>query len=143
MNIDDLAKLVRIRPIKQVGLRKLRELFQCRLPEESARWVDEIAASKIKKQPYREVVETIEALQKKKDRMPVKYAVLLNELSHRNPPIDYETEEPLIELCKGMAQMAPGAIFANATTVELDQSTANVMAAIDAATKEYEDDNNA
>jgi hypothetical protein len=65
--------------------------------------------------------------------------MLLVELSHRRPPIRYDTEEKLIELCKGMAQMAPGAIFASSTAVELDQSAANVMAAIDAATREYEE----
>ena len=65
--------------------------------------------------------------------------MLMVELSHRKPPIEYDTEEALVELCKGMAQMAPGAIFAGSTTVELDQSTANVMSAIDAATKEYEE----
>lgn len=140
ITIDDLAELVKLRPIKNVGLRKLRELFlNCRLPEESAKWVADLAAMKIKKPEYKAIIETIESLQKKRERMPVKYSVLLNELSHRNPPIDYETEEPLIELCKGMAQMAPGAIYAGASTVELDQSAANVMAAIDAATKEYEE----
>lgn len=141
ITIDALADLVKLRPIKQVGLRKMRELFtNCRLPEESTKWVADIAASKPKKQPYKEIVYTIESLQKKKDRMAVKYSVLLNELSHRNPPIEYDTEEPLIELCKGMMQMAPGAIFAGTSTVELDQSAANVMAAINAATKEYEEE---
>jgi hypothetical protein len=39
-----------------------------------------------------------------------------------------------------MAQMAPGAMHAGSDTVELDQSAANVIAAIDAATKEYHDE---
>jgi hypothetical protein len=140
ITIDTLAELVKLQPIKQVGLRKLRELFlKCRLPEESEKWVKEIAATKIQKPPYRAVIETIESLQKKKARLPVKYSALLNELSHRTPPVEFDDEDPLIELCKGMAQMAPGAIFANVTTVELDQSTANVMAAINTATKDYEE----
>jgi hypothetical protein len=140
VTIDALAELVKLRPVKQVGLRRLRELFlTCRLPEESKKWIAKIAATQIKRPPYKAIIETIELLQKKKDRLPVKYSVLLNELSHRNPPIDYDTEEPLIDLCKAMAQMAPGAIFANVSTVELDQSTTNVMDAIEAATKEYEE----
>jgi len=57
------------------------------------------------------------------------------ELSHRAPGIHYETDEALIDLCKGMAQMAPRAIYASSETVELDQSVSNVMAAIDAAVK--------
>jgi len=140
MTIDTLADLVRLRPIKQLGLRKLRELFlTCRLPEESANWVDAVSKKTLVKPPYRAIVETIERLQKKYNKLSVKYAMLLVELGHRTPPIEYDTEQTLIDLCKAMAQMAPGAIFAGSTSVELDQSTANVMSAIEAATREYED----
>ncbi len=40
MTIDDLAELVRLRPLKQLGLLKLRELFQCKLPSEAHAWVE-------------------------------------------------------------------------------------------------------
>ena len=36
-----------------------------------------------------------------------------------------------------MAQMAPGAMFASSSTVELDQSAENVVAAIEAAMQDY------
>lgn len=141
ITIDALAELVKLRPMKQLGLRRLRELFlNCRLPEESAEWVESVRKSKITKPPYKAIIETIVALQKKFNKLAVKYSMLMVELSHRSPPIEYDTEEALIDLCKAMAQMAPGAMFAGSTTVELDQSTANVMSAIDAATKEYEAD---
>ncbi len=137
ITIDDLAKLVRLRPVKQIGLRQLRELFEkCRLPDESARWIEAIEAKKVKKPPYRRIVSSIETLQKKYRRASVKYAALRIELSHLAPPIEYETDEALINLCRGMAQMAPEAMFANYDTVELNQSAENVMAAIDAATKD-------
>ena len=72
----------------------MRELFlTCRLPEESEKWVNRVAATQVQKPPYKAIVETIELLQKKKDRLPVKYSVLSNELGHRKPPIDYDTEE--------------------------------------------------
>ena len=139
IKIDDLAKLVRLRPIKQVGLQKLREMFvKCRLPQESTEWVESIRTTEVAKPPYRAIVETIAWLQKTYNKSSVKYGMLMVELAHRNPPIKYETEETLIELCKGMAQMAPGAMFASQTTVELDQSATNVIAAIDGATEEYE-----
>jgi hypothetical protein len=138
ITIDDLAKLVRLRPVKQLGLRKLRELFEkCRLPAESAAWVEAIRQTKVKRPPYKEIIATIESLQKKYKKAAVKYPALRVELSHLTPPIEYETDEALIELCKAMAQMAPGAIFASSEAVELDQSAENVVAAIDAATKEY------
>lgn len=137
ITIDDLAQLVRLRPVKQLGLQKLRELFeQCRLPEDSAKWVESIRTTKVKKPPYRPIVETIAALHKKYKKASVKYAALRVELSHSTPPIEYETDEELIELCKAMAQMAPGAMFASSETVELDQSAENVIAAIDAAMRD-------
>lgn len=140
MTIDTLAKLVRLRPVKQLGLRKLRDLFlECRLPDESARWVETVGNAKLAKPPYRAIVETIETLQKKYNRLSIKYGMLLVALGHRQPPTEYDTEQTLIDLCKAMAQMAPGAMFASATTVGLDQSTANVMSAIEAATREYEE----
>ena len=36
-----------------------------------------------------------------------------------------------------MAQMAPGAMFANSKKAELDQSAENVIATIEAATQDY------
>lgn len=140
INIDDLAELVKLRPIKQVGLRKLRELFEtCDLPEKSAEWVKVVRQAKVKRPPYKAIVMTIEALQKKFRRAPVKYAALRVELSHIAPPIEYESDDELIDLCKAMAQMAPGAIFAEAEHVELDQSSQNVISAIDAATRDWID----
>ena len=137
VTIDDLAKLVRIRPLKQLRLTKLRELFECRLPQESHKWIEDVAQTRVAKPPYSKIVHTIESLQKKRKKAAVKYAALMVELSHLTPPIEYETEEELREICRGMAQMAPGALFASTETVELDQSATNVLAAIDAATKEY------
>lgn len=138
ITIDDLAQLVRLRPVKQIGLRKMKELFeQCRLPEDSASWVEAIQNTKVKKPPYGLIISTIEALQKKYKKASVNYAALRIELSHLTPPIEYETDEVLMDLCKAMAQMAPGAMFASSSNVELDQSAENVIAAVDAATKDY------
>ena len=141
ITIDDLAKLVRLRPVKQVGLQKLRELFaRCRLPEECAAWVESIRATKIQKPPYKKIVLTIEAQQKKYTKASVRYPALRVGLSHLTPPIEYETDDALIEVCKAMAQMAPGAMFAGPESVELDQSADNVIATINDATRDYEEE---
>ena len=138
ITVDDLARLVRLRPVKQIGLQKLRELFEkCSLPDESAAWVESIRQTAVEKPPYRKIVETIEALQKKYRKAFVNYSALRVALSHMTPPVEYETDEDLFELCRGMAQMAPGAMFASASTVELDQSAENVVAAIEAAMLDY------
>ncbi|MFG0251929.1 MAG: ATP-binding protein [Phycisphaerales bacterium JB038] len=141
ITIDSLARLVRLRPVKQLGLAELRDLFQnCSLPGESDAWVETIRARPVNRPPYRQVVLAIEALQKKYKRADVKYAGLRVELSHLTPPINYDTDDELIDLCKAMAQMAPGALFATNERVELDQSAQNVVAAIDAALKDYPPD---
>lgn len=140
LTIDDLARLVRLRPVKQLGLQELRGLFECRLPAECTDWIDKLAKKKVVKPPYAKIVNTIEQLQKKRSMAQVKYAALAVELSHLTPPINYETDEILRHVCEGMAQMAPGAIFATTDAVELDTSAANVIAAIDAATKQWQDE---
>lgn len=138
IRVDDLARLVRLRPVKQIGLQKLRELFQnCSLPDESAAWVESIRRTTVTKPPYRKIVETIEALQRKYRKAYVNYSALRIELSHMTPPVEYDTDDDLAELCKGMAQMAPGAMFASDSTVELDQSAENVVDAIEAAMQDY------
>ena len=138
ITVDALAQLVRLRPLKRVGLQRIRELFnECSLPEQSAAWVESIRSTSVEMPPYRKIVETIETLQRRFRRASVNYAALRVELTHVHPPIDCETDEELAELCKAMAQMAPGAIFADSTKVELDQSAENVIAAIEAATQDY------
>ena len=138
ITVDDLVSLVRLRPVKQIGLQKLRELFQkCSLPDESAKWVESIRRTTVKRPPYGKIVETIEALQRKFSKAYVNYSALRVELSHMTPPIEYENDEYLFELCRGMAQMAPGAMFASSSAVELDQSAENVVAAIEAAMQQY------
>lgn len=141
ITIDKLAQLVRLRPVKQVGLRKLRELFRkCSLPEQSADWVESIRNSSVENPPYRKIVNTVAKLQMKFKKASVSYSALRVELSHLHPPIDYQKDDELAELCKGMAQMAPGAIFASSERVELDQSAENVIAAIEAALQDYPPD---
>jgi hypothetical protein len=140
ITIDDLAELVRLRPIKRIGLQKLRELFQCSLPEESHAWIEELKKLKIKKPPYKRIVETIEAQQKKFKKSAVKYAALRVALSNLTPAIEYETDDELSDLCKAIAQISDGTMYATSEAVELDQSTTNVIAALDGAFKEYEAD---
>jgi hypothetical protein len=140
MTIDDLARLVQLRPIKQLGLKDLRELFQCRLPNECTTWINKLAKKQVVKPPYAAIVNTIELLQKKRSMAQVKYAALAIELSHLPRPINYQTDDELREICKGMAQMAPGAMYASFEAVELDTSAANAIGAIDAATKQWRDE---
>jgi hypothetical protein len=139
IHIEDLARLVRLRPLKQLGLLQLRELFECRTPEECRAWIDGVETKKVTPPPYARIVKTIEAMHKDNARAPVKYAGLRVELTHLKPAIVYQTDIDLREVCKALAQMSENTMFARGDAVELDQSAQNVIAAIDAAMKEQTD----
>ena len=138
ITVKDLATLVFLRPFKQIYLSKIRELFvSCSLPNESVDWVESIRQSDVKKPPYRRIAETIGKLQKKYDKTPVKYSMLLNELTHLDPPIIYSKESKIKEICEMMASLAPELMWAHPTRVELEQNVENAMATIEAATQEH------
>ncbi len=140
ITIDDLAELVRLRPLRHIGLAKLRELFQCGLPDDCRDWIAKIRDTQIKRPPHRKIVHTIEAQQKKWKKSSVKYSGLREALSNLTPPIEYETEKELIDICVALAQISERTMFATPETVELDQSAANVIAAIEASMREYDSD---
>lgn len=138
MHVDDLARLVRLAPVKGLGLSKMRDLFQtCRLPEECKNWIDKVEKTKPTRPPYKEIIDTIQQLQQKYKMAAVEYAALRVALGALTPPVDFQTNEEVGDLCKAMSKMAPGYMAATATSVELDQSPANVLAAIESATKAH------
>jgi hypothetical protein len=138
ITIDDLARLVRIAPTKKLGLTRLRELFQsCSLPEQSKVWVDKLESSQPKRPPYREIIETIYQLQRDHHGNDVEYYGLMVALGVRTPPVKISPLQELIDLCRGMSQMAPGYMSASVTAVGIEQSPANVLAAVESATKAH------
>ena len=138
IHVEDLARLVQIRPVKRLGLARIREMFQtCSLPEECKAWVDKVEKETVAKPPYAKVVNAIHQLQTESRNEPVGYGELRNELKHATPPILYADLEELTELCKAMASMTGGEMSANAQNVELNQSPTNVLSAIESATKAH------
>jgi Histidine kinase-, DNA gyrase B-, and HSP90-like ATPase len=142
MTIDDLAELVRLRPLKQIGLVKLRELFQCRLPAETHAWIESVRTSSVKRPPYKKIVDTIADQQRRFKKNAVKFAGLRVALSNLTPSLHYDTDEEIANICKAMAQMSNGTMSVTLETVELDQSPANILTEIEAATRELEDSSN-
>lgn len=128
-----------MRPLKQIGLLTLRELFQCKTPEESRAWILKIRAKQVKKPPCKKIIETIAEQQKRFNKNPVKFAGLRVALPDLNPSIHYDTDEELADICKAISRMSHGTMSFTSETVELDQSPANVLLEIEAATRELED----
>jgi hypothetical protein len=140
IHVDDLARLVQLRPIKRLGLEKLRELLlNCSLPEQCKEWVDKIEKESVAKPPYEKIIKAIHSLQQDFDKAAVEYGSLRVALSKETPPFKVSTNEELKELCKAMSAMASYEITATEQTVELNQSPENVLAAIESATKAYLD----
>lgn len=138
IHLDDLARLVQLRPVKRLGLARIRELFQtCSLPEQCKEWVDKIEKEYVAKPPYEKIINAIHALQQEYDLAAVEYGALRVALGKETPPYKVSTNDELVELCKAMAAMASYEITATERTVELNQSPANVLAAIESATKAH------
>jgi hypothetical protein len=143
IHIDDLARLVQLRPVKRLGLSRIREMLQtCSLPEECKAWIDKLAKETVAKPPYEKIINAIHSLQQEYEMAAVEYGALRVALGKDRQPYKVAINEDLIELCKAMAAMARYEITATDRTVELNQSPENVLAAIEAATKEHlgEDD---
>ncbi len=138
IHVDDLARLVQLRPVKRLGLEKIRDLLQaCSLPEQCKLWIDKLEKEIVAKPPYEKIINAIHELQQEYDKAAVEYGALRVALGKETPPYKVSTNDELIELCKAMAAMASYEITATDRTVELNQSPTNVLAAIESATKSY------
>lgn len=138
IHVEDLARLVQLRPLKRLGLDKIRTMFQtCSMPEDCKKWVDEVEKTVISTPPYAQIINAIHVQQQEFESAAVEYSALRVQLSKDTPPFKVSTNEELVELCKAMAAMAGYEITATDRTVELNQSPANVLAAIESATKAH------
>ena len=135
----DLARLVRLRPVKLVGLADMRGLFrECKMPAESAAWIGRIAKRDVRRPPYRRIIGAIAEYQRDVPATPVKYEALLVWLMKMDPPVKFDKAKEVAELCRTMAQMSGGAIRSYGDRVELDQSEENAADAIETALQECE-----
>ena len=132
IRIRDLAKLVRLAPLKQITPSKLRELFlSSSMPEEAADWIEDMTSRTPKRPPYKRILETIWQEQKDEADTPVEYGALRVGLKNKNVR---RRNDELRELCKAMEAMAPGLISARDNTVEMEVAPDRILDAIESAT---------
>ncbi|MGD1078937.1 MAG: ATP-binding protein [Candidatus Sulfotelmatobacter sp.] len=140
IRLTDLAKLVRLVPLKRVGLTRIQELFDsCTTPEESKAWVEKLAAESVAKVPYKLILEAIWDLQDKRPNEAVEYSGLAVSLQSGSKPLNIAKVE-LIEICKAMSRVAPEMLAARTNSVELSQRPDKVLALIGAVFGEYPED---
>lgn len=72
LTAKDLVKLLLLMTPKQIGLDKLRELFEtCYAPQDVHAWVEKLEAMKVEKPPYYELIDIVYDLQKTDSEAPV------------------------------------------------------------------------
>lgn len=131
MRAKDLARLVRLAPIKRVNLAKIRELLDtCRSPTEVERWVDCVARSQPEASPHQQILETVWELQQEDRDHTVEYAALRTALRLTRKLTIADTV--LREECLALSRMAPGYFIARDDRVELNIKPENVLATIHA-----------
>lgn len=136
VRIVDLARLVRLVPVKQIGLDKLRDMFSsCITPEETKDWIDKLAAEEPKKAPYRQILEAIAAEQKDVTDRAISYDLVEGRLRHTKD-IKLARQE-LADICKALARMAPGFVSARGNTVEISTSPVKILDAISSTIGQY------
>jgi hypothetical protein len=132
IRVHDLARLVRLVPLKRVGLGRLRELLQtCKSPEESGAWVDKLEHEKPQPAPpCRSILEEIWKLQNETPGEPVEFKEITTAM--RRATTGDITKEKMIGYCRAMAAMAPDYVSVRANSVELSQRPDKVLEAMKA-----------
>ncbi len=140
VRIVDLARLVRLVPLKRVGLDRLRDMLEkCITPEESKAWIDKLADEKVKKVPHKDILEAIWDLQKERSDEAVEYSGLAVALQKGTKQLNIPKAE-LSEICIALSRMAPEMISARKGSVELRQRPDKIMAVISSVIPEYEEE---
>ena len=71
MTAKDLIKLLLLITPRQIGLDKLRELFEtCYMPQDVHEWIENIEKTEVEKPPYYELVDVVYELQKTDSEAP-------------------------------------------------------------------------
>jgi hypothetical protein len=138
VRVVDLAKLVRIVPLKGIGLDRIRDLFEtCVSPESSEDWIDKLSSEVPKKPPFKEVLETIWELQQNRPFEPVEFSAVTTALQMGKKLV--MKKEELVELCKTMAMMTTRVVVRE-TTVELTTRPDLILESFQAALQQFPPD---
>lgn len=143
IRIVDLARLVRLVPLKRLGLGQVRDLFDtCITPEQASAWVDKLAAQQVPKAHYRDILDTIWELQKERPDEAVEYSGLAVALQKGAKKLNISKVD-LSQTCLAISRLAPQMISARRNSVELSQRPDRVMALIGSAIQEYPEEETA
>lgn len=118
MRIADLAKLVRIAPVKRLNLEQLRGLFDARTPDEAAKFVAEVDGREVGEAPFKAILDEVWEIQQEDKEHTVEYSALRTAL-RRSGRLTISDSELKTE-CAALSRMAPNLFFARDDRVELN-----------------------
>lgn len=137
MTISDLARLVRLRPLKRIGPAEIRDLFKCRMPEDCKKWVDELENRVINVPNYKAILQIIWERQNARPDESIEYGVIAFGLEQKG--IKYRKDE-IKRICKSLEGMVPGYLICRENdTVELRQNPSMILEIIKTETEKYPD----
>lgn len=126
MRAKDLARLVRLAPIKRVNLAMIRELLvTCQSPAEAEEWVNEVERKNTEPRPHQQILETVWKLQQDDRDHTVDYNSLRTALRYEKQMMIVDAE--LRDECLALSRMAPGYFVARDDRVELNIKPENVL----------------
>lgn len=138
MRIFDLARLIRLIPLKRISLLELRGLFEtCITPQECCAWVDVIEQTEPEREPVAKILDTIWDEQKEDGTGQVTYD-LLRSAVRRKHAIRRSTHK-LMEICRSISSVVPDLLRTSRKSVSLHQSPKNVLKAYNSESKTYSD----
>ena len=126
MRAKDLARLVRLAPIKRVNLAMIRELLAtCQSPAEAEKWVSGVERKYTEPSPHQQILETVWKIQQDDRDHTVDYGSLRTALRYeKHMTID---DTVLRDECLALSRMAPGYFVAREDRVELNIKPENVL----------------
>ncbi len=120
MTVKDLIKLLLLITPKQIGLDKLRELFEtCYAPQDVHQWIENIEKMEVEKPPYYELIDIIYELQKSDSEAPV-INIVRYQLKAKMGK-DYSTSQ-VKEWLILLSNLVPGSVTIDGTYVGVQAS---------------------
>ncbi len=138
IRLVDLQRLVRLMPVKKIGLDKLHDMFLLGDPASVSRFISKLEQEEPPRKHFQDILEEIDALQQDKDTQVIAYEALQVGLRLRRQ-IDMELSE-LVDTCKALHSLSGGLVYAYPKNVELSQSPAFIVNVIAGTIRSYPED---
>lgn len=128
VSAKDLIRLLFLATPKQLGLNKLRDLFEkCYAPFQVKEWIDDLEKEVVEKPPYNEIIELIYSLQTT-DNEPARISVIRHELNKKLNK-NYSTDQ-IKNYIQVLSALVPGLISIEGDNIGLQNKPDTIKSRI-------------